>query len=353
MRPELFKALDPLCPSCRQGALSLREAVREDRHGVAEGLIECDAPACRHLYPVIDGIPLLVADLRTLIGEQILGIVARDDLSETILGVLGECAGPGSPFDARRQHLSSYAHAHWEDLAPAPATPRPAILDLADRGLSALGEGAPAAPVLDLGCSVGRTTAHLTGLDPEGPVIGADLSFAMLRVARRAVLGGEVAYARRRWGLVYEDRRFPVPAADPASVDFWCIDALALPLRPASVGTVLSLNLLDCLGDPAGHLRGIAEVLRPGGGAVLATPYDWSPAATRPEGWLGGHSPHGSDGGAPDAVLRSLLDGSRPDGPADLRVVAEWDDLAWPLQLHERSTITYAVHLLALRRAEV
>ena len=89
MRASHLEALAPICPSCKTGALALSQRIRGEPEDVIEGLIQCDNKACQHEYPIIDGIPLLVADLRRLVPEQVLGILGRADLSETMLALLG------------------------------------------------------------------------------------------------------------------------------------------------------------------------------------------------------------------------------------------------------------------------
>jgi SAM-dependent methyltransferase/uncharacterized protein YbaR (Trm112 family) len=354
-----FKALAPICPACRVAPVVIAEVIRGDAEDVQEGLLECSSPGCQHLYPIVDSIPMLVADLRRAVSEQVVGILARDDLSERLMGLLGECCGPSSALDAQRQHLSSYCWSHWGDFdrhAAGEPNGTARIVSILATGLESLERAdLPAVgPIVDLGCSVGRATYELAHRTPAhaGPVVGVDLNFAMLRMARRAVLEGHVRYARRRGGLVYEERGFDVPTDARARVDFWCADVLALPFSPGTFGFVNSLNLLDCLQSPLDHLKSVRDLLRPGGGALIATPFDWSPAATAPESWVGGHSPYGTARGSSEQILRSLLGGDHPAAISGIRVVDEVDGLPWLIRLHERSTVEYGVDLFVLARSE-
>src|SRR5207253_10435836 len=95
-----------------------------------------------------------------------------------------------------------------------------------------------------------------------------------------------------RGGMVYEERSLAVPNEGGERVDFWCADALGLPFRPSTFGVAASVNVLDCVPDPLAHLAALRDVLRPAGGALVSTPFDWSPAATPVEAWIGGHSPY-------------------------------------------------------------
>ena len=51
---------------------------------------------------------------------------------------------------------------------------------------------------------------------------------------------------------------------------------------------VLMSNLLDRLTDPECVLKQLADLLKPGGIAVIASPYSWSETWTPKAKWLGG-----------------------------------------------------------------
>src|SRR5207248_3326117 len=136
---------------------------------------------------------------------------------------------------------------------------------------------------------------------------GVDLNFAMLRLAAEVLRQGKVRYTRRRTGLVYDRRESPAHFANGQQVDFWVCDAAALPFSSATFSLAVSLNVLVCVYAPRELLASIARVLKDGGKAVVASPYDWSPAATPLEGWLGGHSQRPPIAGSCEVVLRTLL----------------------------------------------
>ena len=60
------------------------------------------------------------------------------------------------------------------------------------------------------------------------------------------------------------------------------------------------------------------------------------------EGWIGGHSQRGADGGAAEPRLRALL--------GALRVLGEVATFPWATRLHARSAVAYRSHLLAAQR---
>jgi len=160
-----------------------------------------------------------------------------------------------------------------------------------------------------------------------------------------------VRYPRRRVGLVYDRREFPVSFPGAERVDFWACNALALPFVDGAFSGATCLNLLDCVADPRGLLAELARVLRDDARAVIASPYDWSPNATAVEGWIGGHSQRAPSAGASDAILRSLLTpGAHPSPIEGLELAGERDGVPWSVRVHDRSTMTYRVHMVAARR---
>lgn len=344
MVPGAAADLGPVCPACGSD-LRVLQAEVVDGDDLVQGALVCNGDDCQRLVPVVDGIPLLAPDLSALFGDGGFALAARDDLAPGVGQVLGEIAGSGSSWDVRRQNLSSYCWGHWRDHDPAETdAATPEIVRLLERGLEEVGD--VAGPTLDLGCGVGRTVAVLAGAG-LGPVVGVDLGIAFLRVAQRALRQGRVRYDLRRTGLVYERRDFAVPAA---SAQLWCADATALPVRPGSAGLVVSLNLLDCVASPLDHLRTIRDALRPGGRALIATPFDWSPSATPVEGWIGGHSPLADGAGQGGDLLVSLLGGDHRAALDEMRTVARVDGVPWRVRLHDRAVVLYDVTLVVAER---
>jgi SAM-dependent methyltransferase/uncharacterized protein YbaR (Trm112 family) len=375
-----FSAFAPHCPHCaRTGAgrhvLVLAEVRAERGDDVLTGVLHCSNPACLLEYPIIDGIPVIVPDLRTLLTERGIELLLRDDLDPLLEGMFGDAMGPGGWFDVMRQTVSSYAWDGWADLDPDEAAddgvgsglragvagglrdgpvpgPMPgAVRRCLDRLLEMAGSIEGVARVLDVGCAAGRSAFSLAERHQGALVLGIDMHLGLLRLAHGA-LAGLVSYPRRRIGLVYDRRRFAVSPAGSERVDFWACDALALPFAAGSVDLAAALNVLDCVAEPARLLAGLAEVLRGDGRLLLATPYDWSTRATPVETWIGGHSQRAAHRGAGEPFLRTLLtQGEHPQSVAGLRVLEEMAAWPWQTRLHERSSVNYRTHLLALARA--
>ena len=385
MRRGHFAAFAPHCPHCaREGAgrhvLVLAEIRAERADEVIAGILHCPNPRCQLEYPIIDGIPVIVADLRPLLAERGLELLLRDDVDPVLESILGDAMGPSGWFDVMRQTVSSYAWDGWADLDPDEAAtdvdggnlaadgtsagPTPgAVRRCLDRLLDMARPIAwpPPGPTpglidgfgraLDVGCGAGRSSFTLAERLEPALVLGIDVNLALLRLAQGA-LHGTVSYPRRRIGLVYDRRRFAVSPGGAERVDFWACDAMALPFAAATVDLVAALNVLDCVAEPRRLLAGLADVLRPDGKLLLATPYDWSTRATPMETWIGGHSQRAAHRGAGEPFLRALLaTGAHPQSVVGLRLLAEVSAWPWQTRLHDRSTVSYRSHLLALERA--
>lgn len=330
MRREYFAALRPVCPVCRAATLAVNVAIREEGDDLLEGILGCTNDACLREYPVIDGIPILVAAIRGWLAANPLQVLQRDDLSPELESLLGDVLGAGSPYDTLRQQVGIYAGAHYPECGNAVAA------------LPAAALPPQSLPAIDIGCAVGGTTFALA--EKLGRLtVGVDLNFAMLRVAARALREQRVRHASRRVGLVYDRRDIAVELPAREHVDFWCCDAAALPFADGTFAAACALNVVDCVAAPRELVAECARVLCDGGVALFSTPYDWTPTATPVEQWLGGHSQRGPNRGAAEPVLRALV-------ANDFEIVAEEENVPWRLRLHERASIDYAVHLVTARR---
>ena len=353
MRQGHFAALQPLCPRCQLAGhashLQINSAWETDGDIIWMGILHCPANECRLEFPIIDGVPIIVADVRSYLASSGGQLLRRHDLPESLETLLGDASGPASEFDQTRQHLSIYAWSHYgefdelEDEDPA----TDGIVECLNAGIS-LGIGS--SPAIDLGCAVGRTTFELA-MQTGGQALGIDANFAMLQMAQRLLRFGEVTYERRRTGLVYDRRKFAVRLPGAHNADFWACDALALPFDTAAFGTALALNLLDCVASPVDLLREIQRLLRPGGRGIIATPFDWSPAATAVEAWIGGHSQRGRDGGdGPSRLLTALGTDTTVAGLGGLEVMGNVTAVNWRARLHSRSSVSYRNYVLGVRR---
>ncbi|HZX37667.1 MAG TPA: methyltransferase domain-containing protein, partial [Streptomyces sp.] len=114
----------------------------------------------------------------------------------------------------------------------------------------------PGDRVLDAGCGTGRALPPLrSAVGPQGTVIGADLTPAMLAAALRAGRGD--------------------------SGQLLLTDVARLPLRAESLDAVFAAGLIAHLPQPDVNLRELARVVRPGGRLALFHPIGRAALATR------------------------------------------------------------------------
>lgn len=339
MRREHLERLTPVCPVCRAGRLELGTVAAEDGADVREGVLVCASPACLREHPIVDGIPVVVADIASWAGHQLDAVLRREDLSPFTESLLGDASGPGTSFDRERVNLSGYGHGHYAG----------GFGELVEVAL-AMPLGPPEGAWVDLGCAVGRGTLELARAGAE-LAVGVDLSFSMLRVAERARRTGRAVFPQRRVGMVYDRVEVELGRMPAERMSFWCADVGVLPFPDATFAGAFSLNVLDCVPSPLGHLMEMGRVLEPGGTALLSTPYDWSAAATPPAQWLGGHSQRGAAEGASEPELRRILSpGAAAGVDTGLVIEEERDGVPWSVHANDRSSVEYSLHLLRLSR---
>lgn len=120
-------------------------------------------------------------------------------------------------------------------------------------------------PLLDVGCGAGHMTWSLTQLRPGVPVVGVDLSFAQLLVARRLV----------------------APEADLV-----CADVRSLPFATGAFGVAYAFDVLSFVRDKAVAFRESLRVLGPDGTLVVASlkvagrPHTYAGMPLPVDGWV-------------------------------------------------------------------
>ncbi len=347
-----FEAFAPICVRCRllgrgEERLALGTIARRDGDDILDGALQCEVADCRFEYPILDGIPILVSDVREHVARALAELRAGDHLSGFAESFLGDSAGADSELGRNRLYLSSYGQAHWADLGDGGRAGAAGLVPVIHAALALAGE--VGGRWLDLGSSVGRGSFELAART-GAPVLGLDVNVAMLRCARRIARTGRVRHPVRRVGVVHDARDVAVELPQRGLVDCWYADVTALPLPAGSVAGALALNTLDSVTMPLAHLHELAHVLADGGRGVLATPYDWAAHATPIEHWLGGHSQRGAGQGSSALELRRILaPRDRPGGAPALAIDAERADVSWVMSMHERAQIHYRLDMVRVR----
>lgn len=331
MRLSHYERLRPVCPSCRARGedvpLHLQIELCEEED-VAAGVLRCGT--CGQAFPIISGVPILMPDLAGWLANNLHLMLQADIAGAAAEAVVGALAGPDSAFNLVRQQQSTYGESHYGTLDEGETTHGPeGAVSLLQLGLDQAAP--PSGPVLDMGCAVGGTSFALCDR-ADDLVLGVDVNWPLLKIARQARETGWVRYPLRRGGVTYDRRTGRLMCAHPERADFWIADALALPFATGTFAQVVGLNLIDCVADPARMVREVTRMLAPEGRYLLSTPFDWASHATPPHLWLAG----------PEALTQMLTENGL--------VLDQIHDANWRLHLHDHSTMTYRVKFFTGQR---
>jgi 2-polyprenyl-3-methyl-5-hydroxy-6-metoxy-1,4-benzoquinol methylase/uncharacterized protein YbaR (Trm112 family) len=318
---------DLICPACRKRTEGRIDVRTLDRAG---DVLAC---ACGRRYPIVDGVPVILAEPGQYLRREIASVVERE-LPPEVAALLAADGPDDASYPRLLEHLSIYLDAHWGDRATPPA-------DFALRGfVERLGRLPRVELAVELGCSVGRILGELSR--SAARVVGVDMHFGALRRARRLLDGEAVAYARRLVGWQYTgavaaggDRTIPAARRTLA-----CADVLDPPLVPGAYDRVVALNLLDSVRSPRQLLSVVDELCAPDGEVILSSPYAWQSGVMDEHERLGGADPAA-------AVAGILREGA---GLMTRYRIEEEDEVQWALRRDARTTVTYRVHFLRARK---
>jgi SAM-dependent methyltransferase/uncharacterized protein YbaR (Trm112 family) len=323
-----------VCPGCRTATAERLDLRTLERRG---DVLVC---ACGRRYPVVAGVPIVMADASGYLRGEAAAVVERD-LPAEVVELLVEGGPDDAAYPRMIEYMSIYLDAHWGDRAePPPDGPgtgfaaHAIVARIAERAAERVDLA------VELGCSTGRIVAELaTGADQ---VCGVDLSGGAVRRARQLLDGERLEYPRRASGRRYTAARVAagdraVPAARRLLV---CGDALDPPLVPGVFGRVVALNLLDAVSSPRQLLAVLDGLCRPGGEIILASPYAWQSHVMAEAERLGGRDP------AVD-VAALLREGT---GLRARYAIEDEADLPWTLRRDARSAASYSIHYVRARK---
>ena len=212
--------------------------------------------------------------------------------------------------------------------------------------------GMQKARALDIGCAVGGSSFELACSFEE--VIGVDLSASFIAAAQRMQDDGSLAYYRRDEGDLGEACVTSLRAITEkplvGRVDFRRGDACALPEEElGAFDACLLANLLCRLPSPSACLRslgGPSGLVKPGGLAVIVSPYTWMEEHTPRDGWLGGYASGNGTRVYSDATLRSLMD------ECGFELLGE-EDMPLLIREHARKYQMIVSHAMVFQRRQV
>jgi SAM-dependent methyltransferase len=309
---------DLVCPGCRRRSGDRLDVRTLERAG---DVLACE---CGRRYPIVDGVPIVMADPASYVRADIAAIVERD-LPVEVAALLAEDGPDDAPYPRLLEHVSIYMDAHWGDHAMPEVT-------FGGRALAERIAQLPHAKLaVDLGCSVGRFTAELARNCER--VVGLDLSFGAVRRARRMLAGEPVAYARRVAGRSYLPARAQTSAIAAERYQLVCGDALDPPLLPGMFDRVVALNLLDAVKRPRLLVSVIDGLCAPGGEVILASPYAWQSHVMEEHERIVGPDPAGE--------IRRMF--------AAYEIVDD-TEIPWVLRRDARTEVSYRIHYLRARK---
>ena len=348
MQTEHFSIFKPICPQCKQNNIEhklLLQSAKKEGNNIIEGQLYCSQ--CSQIYPILHGIPILVPNPEGYIQRSYMHLMWDVTQSLFLDQWLSQGCGPQSDYELTKHYLSTYMWAHYADLKPELFNQTSNFPNIIEEMMQpCLFEG----PQIDLGCSVGRGTFLLAHAS-KNHTLGLDVNFSMLRMAQYIKHTGHIRYRLREFGTIYRPIDFQISLPSAHLVDFWAVDALALPFADQSIIRSHSTNLIDCVSQPQKHLCELARVHNPLGYFSIVTPFDWSPSATPYDNWIGGHSPMRPLNGDPSQNLQWMLSNQSPFPELhNLEMLRTQSDISWRIRIHNRSTMHYNLHLTSVRR---
>lgn len=301
-----------ICPACLPKERPLGLSAAKERAGdILSGYLSC--PKCERRFPIKDGCALLLAD-----PDQAHGLRYED-----------------------QDTLNRYLWSHYADLNGEEGN------GAANAAWAAcLADGAQAA--LDAGCSVGRIVFEM-GLR-SGFAVGCDLSQNFVRGARKLAAERKLTYSLPLEGNLREMFQVKLPPSWRSdNVEFVVADALRLPFAAETFRQTASLNVLDRISYPLGHLFEMNRIAASRGASFLfASPFSWSSSDIPEELWLGGTVSGPYQGRGADNV-RAILEG-KGKIVAPPWQIAQSTTISWKLRSHRNHCEIFDSQVLVARR---
>ena len=287
-----------ICPACLPEENPLRLGRAEiSIDEINEGVLEC--PHCLRSYPIERGIARVVPDSGAISAEGF-----RYETPDLLLEYLWS-----QYADLFGDRDATGAYTEWaEQISPA--------------------SGA----ALDAGCATGRFCFEMSRKCEFA--VGVDLSGTFISMARRIMNERKLVFRIKEEGLIHSERTFVLPPEwDSSKVEFIVADANALPFRAQSFSCVASLNLIDKISHPLGHLLEAGRAARRRSAQLLISdPFSWSEAVCAPERWLGGSADARFAGAGIDNIVRLLSGEGLPAG--SLWKIARKGAVSWKIRNH-------------------
>lgn len=286
-----------ICPECLDEQIPLDLMIKEEiDDDVIEGELGCNN--CGATYLINNGIAVV--------------------LPKKSMSILSDNSGYNS-----QNMLSSYLWSHFSEFFNGPdATDAYKIWSSYLQGKNGC--------ALDIGCSVGRISFELS--KTHSRVIGIDTSLPFIANARKILKQKRLEFNMTIEGHITQERSCELdPEWNYDRVDFIVADAMALPFSENCFSTVTSINVLEKVPDPIGHLASVNTVLQKENAMFMfSDPFSWDESVSAPEKWLGGTLEGPYQGRGFDNVKRLFSGEDKIFDPGF--TVSETGDILWKIR---------------------
>ncbi len=145
--------------------------------------------------------------------------------------------------------------------------------------------------VLDMGCSVGRSSFELCKNFKS--VIGIDFSARFINVAQSLKDSGILRFKKKIEGDIAQNKEITLKSLNLENIDlhrleFWQGDACNLKPHFQNYDLIVAINLLDRLYNPKLFLGDVAKRLSKEGILIIGSPFTWNEEYVKKKNWLGG-----------------------------------------------------------------
>jgi len=294
---------DLCCPVCGS-KVDIGSCIKVDESGpqtdLLEGMLHCVTGNSR--FPVIDGVAIIVDNLTKYFSERenilpdIVAATQSDEMRAFLAEVFAEVETLEQSYYERSDVWPAYVWAHYSNVETTGIGSDEVFdndeisAELSARSLTqtieSFLEDSTGELGLDIGCATGGNTHTMASAVKFA--VGCDRSYTMVHTARNIRdCGGTFEYEAPLEGDLTERRQVSVDIPAPGQTEFIVADAAEIPFRNGTADVVISMNLIDELPDPQGHIENADDVLSPGGRFIICDPYIWG-GISKPEEWIGG-----------------------------------------------------------------
>ncbi|MFX0198776.1 MAG: methyltransferase domain-containing protein [Candidatus Hodarchaeota archaeon] len=355
MRKTLFEQVRFICPRCRhatregiaQYPLKLDQVLEQEGDYILEGFLSCTNPECDSKYPVLQGVPIVLKDLKRWWHYEKSQLTHINCHSVEVRNFFKNLIIDDPLIYSERSLLSTYMELHYGSYDRIPDI----LKSFADPehfwnmaiNMARLASKTKYELSIDLGCSVGRYTYELAGF--SNLAVGIDLNFNEVLMAAEFQRTQKMSYDRKKYGKYFE--KVQIPYIPMQNVLFLVSDTLDPPFGAESFDLVSGLNVVDNVKLPLVLIGQMDAMLRQGGSLILGSPYEWRTDICEPEEWL-----ESENMDAP-VMVRHILEGKIFSKMGlHYEILEELHDVPWTLRHHDRHWSAFLVHLIMARKTQ-